>query len=132
MTENEVSKILLDAAIEVQKVLGGPGLLESVYEDSLVAELRLRGLRVKQQVDIPVMYKGQLVGDPFRLDILVEDKVIVECKATEKQNPLYVAQLLTYLRQTGIKLGVLINFGMPKIVMGWERVVNGLEDNLQK
>lgn len=128
MTENEISKIVLDAAIEVHNVLGGPGLLESAYRDSLVAELRLRGLEVKKEVFIPVVYKGKEVGQPLRLDVLVEDKVIVECKATEKMNPVFNAQLLTYLRLSGLKLGLLVNFGFERVITGWKRIVNGLDE----
>jgi len=126
MEENEISKIILDAAIAVHKTLGGPGLLESVYHDALVHELKLRGLDVKKEVQVPVLYKGVSVGDPLWMDVLVEDKVIVECKATEKDNPVFAAQTLTYLRLTGKKLGLLINFGKVKLMDGYQRIVNGL------
>jgi len=126
MQENEISKIILDAAIAVHKEIGGPGLLESFYELALTHELKARGLKVERQKEVPVCYKGETIGDPYRLDMLVEDKVIVECKAVEKRNPVFNAQLLTYLRLTGLKLGILINFGSERIVSGFERVVNGL------
>ncbi len=126
MTENEVSKEILDAAITVHRELGGSGLLESYYEMALAQELALRGLKVERQKPVPVTYKGTIIGEPYRLDMLVEDKVIVECKATEVRNPIFNAQLLTYLRITGLKLGVLVNFGKTKVVDGFERVVNGL------
>lgn len=126
MSENEISKIILDAAIEVHKTLGGPGLLESYYEIALDEELRLRGLGVERQKLVPIKYKGRTIGEPYRLDMLVEGKVIVECKAVEKRNPVFCAQLLTYLKLTDLKLGLLINFGQSRLIEGFERVVNGL------
>ena len=126
MHENDVSKVILDAAISVHNELGGPGLLESYYELALAQELRTRGLIVETQKPVPIRYKGVVLGEPYRLNMLVEGKVIVECKAVEKRNPVFNAQLLTYLRLTGLKLGVLVNFGFLRIVDGFERVVNGL------
>ena len=123
--ETRISREILDAAIVVHRTLGGPGLLESVYRDSLVQELRLRGIKVEKEVYIPVVYKGLKVGDPLRLDILVEDSVIVECKATEKDHSVFAAQTLTYLRLTGRHLGILINFGKIKVFEGFQRIVNG-------
>jgi len=125
MEENEISKTILDAAITVHKTLGGPGLLESVYHDSLVEELKMRGLKVEKEVKVPVLYKGVKVGDPLWIDILVEGQVIVECKATEKDNPVFAAQTLTYLRLSGMHLGLLINFGRERVVDGFKRIVNG-------
>lgn len=125
MEENDVSKIVLDAAIHVHRTLGGPGLLESVYRDSLAYELSERGLKVEKEVSVPVAYKGVVVGDPLRMDLLVEGLVVVECKATEKDNPIYSAQLLTYLRLQNRHLGLLINFGKEKVANGFKRVVNG-------
>ena len=124
MDENEISKIVLDAAIMVHRTLGGPGLLESVYQDALVYELRTRGLKVAKEVIVPVKYKGVVVGDPLRIDIFVEDRIVVECKATEKDNPIYAVQTLTYLRLLGLNLGLLINFGKETLVAGYRRVVN--------
>ena len=124
MEENEISKEVLDAAIMVHRTLGGPGLLESVYQDALVYELKLRGLRVEKEVCVPVKYKDAIVGDPLRIDILVEGRVVVECKATEKDNPIYAVQTLTYLRLLGLHLGLLINFGKETLVAGYHRVVN--------
>lgn len=124
MDENEISKIILDAAIEVHTELGGPGLLESYYENALKNELQLRGLKVETQKPVPVVYKGKEVGEPYRLDMIVEDKVIVECKATEKNNPIFAAQVNTYLHLLNCKLGIVINFGQKRIVDGWERVAN--------
>ena len=125
MEENEISKQILDAAITVHKTVGGPGLLESVYRDSLVHELRLRGLKVEKEVRVPVMYKGVVVGDPLRIDILVEGSVVVECKAVEKDNPIFAVQTLTYLRLMKLHLGLLINFGRETLVAGYKRIVNG-------
>ena len=126
MHENQISKIVLDAAIEVHRTLGGPGLLESVYEEALTWELQQRGLPVERQKLIPITYKGQTLGVPLRLDLLVGDKVIVECKANTNYNPIFEAQALTYLRLTGLKLGLVINFGERLIKHGYHRVVNGL------
>ncbi len=127
MTENEISAQILDAAIFVHRALGGPGVLESYYETALAKELMDRGLKVETQKPVPIIFKGAQIGDPFRLDMVVEDKVIVECKATENDNPIFKAQVLTYLRITGLKLGLLINFGQIKLLDGFSRVVNGLD-----
>ena len=127
MEENEISKQILDAAITVHKTVGGPGLLESVYRDSLVQELRLRGLKVEKEVRVPVTYKGVVVGDPLRIDILVEGTVVVECKAVEKDNPIFAVQTLTYLRLMRLHLGLLINFGQETLVAGYKRIVNGYQ-----
>lgn len=126
MTENEISAQVLDAAIAVHREIGGPGVLESYYESALAYELRSRGLSVETQKEVPLVYRGRVVGDPYRLDMLVEGKVIVECKAVEKNNPLFAAQVLTYLRLTKLKLGLVVNFGQEKVKNGFFRVVNGL------
>lgn len=126
MTENEISGQILDAAIAVHKEIGGPGVLESYYETALAYELRSRGLKVETQKTIPIIYKGNEIGEPYRLDMLVEDKVIVECKAVEKNNLVFAAQVLTYLRLTKLRLGIVINFGQEKIKDGYIRVANGL------
>ena len=126
MTENELSSLIIGAAIEVHKHLGGPGLLEDVYEEALCFELVAHGLKVVRQVQVPVLYKGQRLKKPLFLDILVEDKVIVEVKAVEKIIPVFNAQLLTYLRLADKKLGLLINFGEVKVSEGIHRVVNNL------
>ena len=126
MTENEISGQILDAAIAVHKEIGGPGVLESYYETALAYELRSRGLKVETQKTIPIIYKGNEIGEPYRLDMLVEDKDIVECKALEKINPVFAAQVLTYLRLTKLRLGIVINFGQEKIKEGYIRVANGL------
>ena len=124
MEDNDISRIVLDAAIMVHRTLGGPGLLESVYQDALVYELKERGLKVEKEVLVPVIYKGVEVGAPLRLDILIENQVIVECKATEKDNPIFAVQILTYLRLMKLHLGLLINFGKETLVAGYKRVVN--------
>ena len=125
MDEDEISYKVIDAAIEVHKTLGGPGLLEGVYESCLYHELKLRGLKVERQVRVPVSYKGEEVREPLIIDLLVEDKLIIEVKATEKDSSIHEVQLLTYLRLTGKKLGLLINFGRKSAKEGIRRVVNG-------
>jgi GxxExxY protein len=126
MHENEISKILLDVAIEVHRTLGGPGLLEAVYEEALAWELEQRDLIVERQRLVPIVYKGHTLSTPLRLDLLVEGKVIVECKATATDNSIFEAQVLTYLRLTGLKLGLVINFGERLVKDGFHRVVNRL------
>jgi GxxExxY protein len=124
--EDEISYKIIGAAIEVHRTLGGPGLLESIYESSLCHELTLMGLQIQRQLLIPVKYKNTVVRDPLCLDILVENKVIIEVKATEMEHAIHQTQLLTYLRLTGMKLGLLINFGQAAVKNGVHRVVNGL------
>lgn len=124
--ENEISHKIIGASIEVHRVLGGPGLLEGVYESCLCQELQLRGLKVERQLPVPVNYKGVSVRDPLYLDILVHDLVIIEVKAVEKLHPIHEVQLLTYLRLTERKLGLLINFGQQYVKHGITRVVNSL------
>ena len=126
MTENEISRIIVRSAIEAHRTLGGPGLLESVYEEALAWELRQAGLTVNRQVSLPIPYKGHTLASPLRIDLIVGDKVIVECKATSKYNEVFEAQTLTYLRLTGLKLGLVINFGERLVKDGIHRVVNGL------
>ena len=104
--ENELSYKIIGAAIEVHKTLGGPGLLESIYE-AACQELTLTGLKFQQQMPVHVFYKGVKIKDPLFIDILVEEKVIIEVKATEKNHPIYETQVLTYLRLTGKNLGCL-------------------------
>ena len=124
--ENQISHKIIGAAIEVHRILGGPGLLEGVYESCLCRELALRGLKTERQLAVPVIYKNSAVREPLYIDILIEGIVIVEVKATEKLNPIYEVQLLTYLRLTGRKLGLLVNFGQQYVKDGITRVVNGL------
>ncbi len=125
MIENEIAKEVVDAAFHVHKKLG-PGLLESVYETVLHYEIGKRNLQVLRQVSIPIVYDDLNIQDAFRADIVVENKVILELKSVEKMLPVYGKQLLTYLRLSGKKLGLLINFGAPVIKDGIKRVVNGL------
>ncbi len=126
MTENEISAKIIGAAIEVHRVLGGPGLLESIYEEALCQELIERGLQVERQKIVPVLYKGKELASPLRVDILVQEKVIVECKATEKYNSIYESQALTYLRLSNLRLALIINFGEKVVKDGIKRVVNNL------
>ena len=124
--ENKISGLVIDAAIEVHKILGGPGLLENIYEDALFHELTLRGVQVSRQINVPVIYKGVILRDPLRLDLLVENRVIVEVKATEINNALFKAQVLTYLRLSNLKLGLVVNFGQARLLDGLSRVANNL------
>ena len=126
MTENDVSGIIVDAAIEVHRELGGPGLLEDVYEEALEEELRLRAMLVDRQLPVPIVYKGRRLQKPLRVDMKVENLVLVDNKAVSQWNPVFEAQMLTYLRLTGLKLGLVINFGERLVKTGIDRVVNGL------
>ncbi len=126
MTENELSRVVIGAAIEVHQTLGGPGLLEVVYEEALAFELELRGIASARQVPCPVRYKDKLLSKPLSIDLLIGGILIVECKATVEHHDIYEAQLLTYLRLTGLKLGLVINFGQKQVKDGVKRVVNGL------
>jgi GxxExxY protein len=126
VTENEISKHIVECAIEVHRTLGGPGLLESVYEEALTWELRQRGLLVERQIEVPITYKGQLLATPLRLDMRVGKLVIVENKATSNYNKIYEAQALTYLRLLKLKLAMVINFGERYVKNGIHRVVNDL------
>lgn len=126
MHENEISRQIVQAAIEVHRTLGGPGLLESVYEEALAWELNQVGLLVERQKPLPIPYKGHILATPLRIDLIVAGLVVVECKATSKYNELFEAQTLTHLRLTGLKLGLVINFGEKLVKDGIHRVVNGL------
>jgi GxxExxY protein len=126
MTENELSHKIIGCAIEVHRELGGPGLLESIYEDALCNELRNNQLEVKRQLHVPVMYKGARLSRDLILDVLVNDLIIVEIKAVDEVHAVHKSQLLTYLRVANKKLGLLINFGSAYLRKGVHRVVNGL------
>ncbi|HEY6400324.1 MAG TPA: GxxExxY protein [Blastocatellia bacterium] len=126
MTENQISKYIIGAAIEVHRILGGPGLLESVYEEALAWELTNEGLLVERQTLIPIVYKGRTLATPLRLDLLIEKKVIVEAKATINYNAIFEVQARTYLRLRNLKLAMVINFGEKYVKDGIHRVVNGL------
>jgi GxxExxY protein len=117
-----IGKVVLDAAFRIHTALG-TGLLESVYETCLAYEIRESALLVETQVAVPVIYKNIRLENGLRLDLLVERSVIVEIKAVETMNPVYEAQLLTYLRLTGVRLGFLINFTIPHLKDGIKRMV---------
>jgi GxxExxY protein len=120
---NHVSRLVITAAMKVHSVLGA-GLLENAYEACLVHELRKQGLKVQTQVPLPVVYDGVRLDIGYRVDVLVEDCVIVELKAVEKVLPVHEAQLLSHLKVTGIHLGLLINFKVPHLKDGIKRLVN--------
>lgn len=126
MNENDICKHVVDSAIEVHRSLGGSGLLECVYEEALVWELQQRGLLIKRQLSVPITYKGNILASPLRLDLIVNDSVIIEVKATTSYNSIFESQLLTYLRLLNCKVGLVINFGEKLVKDGIHRVVNGL------
>lgn len=125
MTENEIASIVVDVAYKIHTTIG-PGLLESAYEAIFAYELRKRGLQVQRQVSVPIVYEEVNLDEGFRADLIVENLVIIELKAIEHVVPVHKKQLLTYLKLTGKKLGLLINFNEEKIKDGISRVVNGL------
>ena len=125
MTENELATIAVDICYKIHTTLG-PGLLESVYEVVLAHELKRRGLSVSRQVSIPIEYHGIKFDEGFRVDILVENKVIIELKSVESMNNAHKKQVLTYLRLTGLKLGYLLNFGEALMKDGISRIINGV------
>ena len=127
MTENEIARIIVDAAYKIHTTLG-PGLLESVYEVILAHELEKRGLRVVRQQPMPVVYDEVRLDLGFRADLLVENKVIVELKSVEQVAPVHKKQLLTYLKVADKRLGLLINFGAPLIKQGITRIANRMPD----
>ena len=127
MTENQIAKIVVDSAYAVHTKLG-PGLLESVYEIAMDYEIKKRGLQVVRQAVISLVYDELHFDEGFRADLIVEGKVIVELKSLEQMSRVHKKQLLTYLRLTDKKLGLLINFGAEYIRDGTHRVVNGLEE----
>lgn len=120
---NTITAKILDACIDVHKNLG-PGLLESVYEYCLYKELENRGVNVKQQVYLPVVYKGEEIDINFRKDLLVEDEIVIELKSVETILPIHEAQILTYLKLADKKLGLLINFNVPLLKNGFKRFIN--------
>lgn len=124
---NKLSGIILDASIEVHRNLG-PGLLESVYEHCLMKELHNRGIKAERQVPLPVFYKDEKLDVGFRADILVEDAIIIELKSVREVDEIHRAQIITYLKITGNKLGLLINFNVRRLIDGYERFVNGIDD----
>ena len=127
MTENEIATIIVDSALRIHRTLG-PGLLESVYQAALNYELQKRGLRVVQQLGVPVYYEGVKLEVGFRVDLLVAQKVIIEIKSVEALAPIHRKQLETYLRLTNLHLGLLLNFNMELMKDGIQRVVNRLAE----
>jgi GxxExxY protein len=125
--ENAISKEIVDAAFKIHSGLG-PGLLESVYEVILAHELRRRGLQVARQLPVPIVWEDVRFEEGYRLDLVVEDKVLVEVKSIERVERVHKKQLLTYLRLMNKRLGILINFNQELIRDGISRVVNGLEE----
>lgn len=123
MTENEITYEIRGAIYDVYKALG-PGLLESVYEEALVFELEQRGLKVEIQKQVPILYKGNVLKTELRLDLLVEDSVIVELKSVEEMKKVFSKQLLTYLRLLDKRVGLLVNFNTDNILNAITRVVN--------
>ncbi|MEI8113644.1 MAG: GxxExxY protein [Bacteroidia bacterium] len=123
-TYNKLGTKIIDAAMQVHRELG-PGLLESVYEVCLIEELRNRGVEVQSQVRIPIFYKGKQLNKDFIIDLLVENKIIIELKAVEDLLPVHEVQLVTYLKLSGMKLGYLINFNVSLLKFGIRRRING-------
>jgi GxxExxY protein len=120
--EEEIGKAIVNAAFKVHSELG-PGLLEKIYEVCLTHELRKAGYSVARQVDIPIQYDGVTFDEGLRLDLLVEDRVIIETKAVDEVNPIWQAQVLSHLKLTGLRLGYLINFNVPLIKQGIKRII---------
>jgi len=119
----EIAKTILDSAYQVHSALG-PGLLESVYEACLMRELELRNISVASQVILPVIYKGMKVDSGYRIDLVVENCVVVEIKSSENVSPVHYAQLLTYIKLANIRLGLLLNFNVIHLRNGIKRVIN--------
>ena len=125
MTENQISYQIRGAIFDVYNELG-PGLLESVYEEAMVFELKKRGLSIQRQLEVPILYKGERLSTDLRLDLLVEDSVIVELKSVSELQDVNYKQLLTYLKLTKKKLGILVNFNTDDIQYDIKRVANGM------
>lgn len=125
MTENEISKVVFECALKVHKTLG-PGLLESAYEECMFYELKKSNLKVEKQKALPLVYEEVKLDVGYRIDIMIEDKFIVEIKSVEALNDVHLAQILTYLRLSDCKLGLLINFNVKLLKEGVRRVVNGI------
>ena len=123
MEINDVTGQIIDAAMKVHSALG-PGLLESAYEACLAHELKKKGLNVQTQVVLPIEYDGERLDAGYRIDLLVENSVIVELKAVEKMNPIFKAQILSYLKLADLQVGLLINFNVTRLKDGLQRVVN--------
>jgi len=123
MTDNELTYQIRGAIFDVYNTLG-PGLLESVYEEALVFELQQRGLQVDRQMEVPIHYKGNILKTALRLDLLIENQVIVELKSVEEMKPVYAKQLLTYLKLMDKHVGLLVNFSSANIREGIVRLIN--------
>ncbi|MFD2033450.1 GxxExxY protein [Belliella marina] len=128
MTENQISRIVIGKAIYIHRKLG-PGLLESAYERILAHELQKEGVEVQMQVLLPVEWDGLEIGKAYRIDLMIEKKVIVELKCVEEVSKVHFSQLLTYLKLSDFKLGLIINFKTNLLKNGIHRVVNGLKDD---
>ena len=127
LLENELTREIIGCAIEVHKTLGGPGCLEKVYQRALAYELVQKGHDVVMEAECPIVYKGHDISEPnhpLRIDILVDNRIIVECKSVTQLNPVFYSQCLTYLRLKNLKVGLVINFGHSHLVTGVKRIVN--------
>jgi len=124
MSENDISKIVFESALKIHRILG-PGLLESAYEECMFYELKKYNLKIEKQKQLPLVYEEVKLDAGYRIDIIVEDKFIVEIKSVESLNDVHLAQLLTYLRLSNCKLGLLINFNVDLLKKGVKRVING-------
>ena len=127
MDNNKLSNKIIGAAIEVHKTLG-PGLLESAYEQCLCHELKIRGISFEREKQLPVVYKGLKLDSGYRLDVVIEDAILLELKSCEKIEPIHRAQLLTYLKLSGISLGLILNFNVPVMRDGIVRIVNEFKE----
>ena len=125
MNENDLSTIIIGCALDIHKELG-PGLLESAYQECLFYELQNKGLKVVKEKAMPLMYKDVHINCGYRVDLLVEDKVVVELKSVDELNDIHLAQTLTYLKMGDFKLGLLINFNVSLLKSGIKRVINGV------
>lgn len=125
MTENEISKVVVDCALKVHRQLG-PGLLESAYQECLMYELKNQGLAVEKEKPMPLVYDTVKLDIGYRMDLLINNKLVIEIKSVESLNDIHLAQILTYLKLSGCKLGLLINFNVALIKHGIKRVVNNL------
>jgi GxxExxY protein len=127
MTENEIASLVMELSFQIHRQLG-PGLLESVYEVILARKLADAGLQVERQMPVKIEFEGIFFNEGFKADVVIEGKVILELKSVERLQPVHAKQLMTYLRLSNMRLGLLINFGEAYLKDGFRRVVNGLED----
>lgn len=123
---NIISGKILDCSIEVHRNLG-PGLLESIYHSCLCKEFDLRGIKYSSQTRVPIWYKGELISNDFKLDLLIEQVIVIDLKAVETVHPVYSSQLLSYLRLMNKRLGLLINFNVSRLVDGYKRIINNIK-----